>query len=70
MLISLADYARQHGKDPANARQLALRGSFRTAQKIGRDWLIDAEEELPDRRVRTGKYKKGEVQNERTLQKL
>ena len=59
MLISLADYARSLGKNPANARQLAIRGSFRTAQKIGRDWLIDSDEEWPDRRVKTGKYKKG-----------
>lgn len=58
MIISLADYARQNGKNPANARQLALRGSFQTAKKIGRDWLIDSEEPWPDRRVISGKYKK------------
>lgn len=58
MLISLADYARQHGKDPANARQLVKRGAFKTVQKIGRDWLIDSSEEWPDRRVTSGKYRK------------
>lgn len=58
MLISLADYARQHGKAPANARQMVKRGSFQTVQKIGRDWLIDSSEEWPDRRVTSGKYKK------------
>lgn len=58
MLISLADYARQHGKDPANARQLVKRGAFQAVQKIGRDWLIDPEEAWPDRRVTSGKYKK------------
>lgn len=50
MLVALADYARNLGKDPANARQMAGRGSFRTAVKIGRDWLIDPDEPWPDRR--------------------
>ena len=58
MLIPLADYARQHGKDPANARQMVKRGAFQTVQKIGRDWLIDSEEAWPDRRVTSGKYRK------------
>ena len=52
MLISLADYARRIGKDPATARQMALRGGFKTARKIGRDWLIDEREPYPDRRVK------------------
>ena len=58
MLIPLAEYATQHGKAPANARQMVKRGSFQTVQKIGRDWLIDSEEPWPDRRVISGKYKK------------
>lgn len=58
MLIPLTEYARGLGKNPANARQLAGRGSFRTAVKVGRDWLIDPTEPWPDRRVKTGKYKK------------
>lgn len=57
MLIPLADYARKNGRDPATARQMALRGGFQTAQKIGRDWLIDDQEPYPDRRVKTGQYK-------------
>lgn len=57
MLIALADYARKLGKNPANARQMAGRGSFDTAIKIGRDWLIDPTEPWPDRRVKTGRYK-------------
>lgn len=57
MLIPLADYARKNGRDPATSRQMALRGGFKTAQKIGRDWLIDDQEPYPDRRVKTGKYK-------------
>lgn len=58
MLISLVEYARQHDRDPATARQMAGRGGFKTARKIGRNWVIDSEEVWPDRRVVTGKYKK------------
>lgn len=50
--ISLASYARQHGRTPASARQMAARGGFRTARKEGRDWLIDDREPYPDRRRR------------------
>ena len=56
MLISLAEYAQAHDRDPANARQMAARGSFQTARKIGRNWVIDSEEPWPDRRVKTGAY--------------
>lgn len=50
MLISLVEYAHKHKKDPSNARQMALRGSFDTARKIGRIWVIDSDEAWPDRR--------------------
>ena len=56
-LISLAEYARQRGRRPDVARHMAQRGGFKTAVKIGRDWLIDPGEEWPDRRVTTGKYR-------------
>ena len=56
MLISLVEYAERHGKNPANARQMAARGSFQTARKIGRNWVIEDTEPWPDRRVKTGKY--------------
>ena len=57
MLIPLVEYARRNMRAPATARQMALRGGFKTAQKIGRDWVIDDHEPYPDRRVKTGKYK-------------
>lgn len=56
MLISLVEYAERHGKNPANARQMAARGSFQTARKIGRNWVIEDTEPWPDRRVKTGEY--------------
>lgn len=58
MLISLAEYAQQHGKDAANLRRKCINGEFKTARKIGRNWVIDSEEEYVDRRVTSGKYKK------------
>ena len=48
--MPLVEYARQHGRDPASARQMALRGGFRTSRKIGRDWVIDRAEPYPDHR--------------------
>ena len=56
MLIPLKDYAERHGKNPAIARQAAGRGSFKTAQKMGRDWFVDEDEPWPDRRVKSGDY--------------
>lgn len=49
-LISLAEYAKLHGRDGATVRQMALRGGFSTACKIGRNWVIDSNEPYPDHR--------------------
>lgn len=57
MLISLIQYAEKHGKDSGNARRLAAAGRFKTAQKIGRNWIIDDAEPWPDNRTKSGKYK-------------
>lgn len=48
MLISLGEWAKSHGITPTTARQRAERGCFQTAQKIGRNWVIDSEEPLID----------------------
>ena len=50
MLISLVEYAKKNGRDPATCRQMALRGGFTTARKIGRIWVIDDQEVYPDHR--------------------
>ena len=52
-LIPLTEWAKLHGITPDTARQRALRGAFETAQKLGRDWVIDEEEQLIDHRRRT-----------------
>lgn len=55
-LISLAEYAEKHEKVPATIRQMALRGKFQTARKIGRNWVIDENEPYIDRRIKSGEY--------------
>ena len=55
-LISIKEYAERNGLQHDNVRHKCQRGTYRTAQKIGRDWLIDENEADVDRRIRTGKY--------------
>lgn len=52
MLISLAEYAKKNNKSQNAARDKANRGTFKTAQKIGRDWVIDSEEPWIDYRYK------------------
>lgn len=52
--ITLTEWAERHGIDPATARQRALRGAFETAEKLGRIWVIRADEELIDHRRKGG----------------
>ena len=56
-LITLKEYAERHGKLLDLLRQKANRNGFETAQKIGRDWFIDEDEPLEDRRIKSGQYK-------------
>jgi len=56
MLISLTQYAENNNRDKSAARRLASKGKFKTAQKIGRNWVIDSDEIYPDGRVKSGKY--------------
>ncbi len=55
-LISLAEYAEKHGRHPGTVRQMAIRGGFETARKIGRNWVIEDNEPYPDNRIKTGDY--------------
>lgn len=50
MLIPLTEYARRNGRANTTVRQMAQRGGFRTARKIGRDWVIEENEPYPDHR--------------------
>ena len=50
MDITLAEYAKRHGRALATVRQKAYRGGFTTAHRVGRDWFIDEDEPLVDNR--------------------
>lgn len=54
MLISITEYAKVHSRDPATVRQKCLRGGFRTARKIGRNWVIESSESYIDERIKKG----------------
>lgn len=55
--LSLAQWAKLHGKDRRNALRLIQEGRI-PAQKIGSQWAIAADvQPPPDKRVKTGKYK-------------
>lgn len=49
-MTPLKVWAINHGITPDTARQRANRGAFETAKKMGRDWVIDEDEELVDHR--------------------
>ena len=54
-LISLAEYAKMHGITGDTARQRAARGVFKTARKIGRNWVIEKNEPYVDNRFKKGR---------------
>ena len=54
--ILLQLYGERHKKSKAAVIKMANRGSFNTAEKIGRQWFIEEDEEYPDLRVKSGKY--------------
>ena len=53
MEISLKEYAARHSRAAATVRQKAIRGGFKTAHRVGRDWLIDEDEPYIDERFAT-----------------
>ena len=53
MEISLKEYAARHNRAAATVRQKAIRGGFKTARRVGRDWLIDEDEPYIDERFAT-----------------
>lgn len=54
-LISLVEYAKLHGKEESTVRRKAERGGFKTARKIGRNWIIERDEPYVDNRYRKNK---------------
>lgn len=56
--ISLAEYAQKYKRALKTIRDKAQSGGFKTAKKIGRNWVIAKNEPFTDNRVTSGKYKK------------
>lgn len=54
-LVPIALYASMHGLNPATVRQKCIRGGWKTAVKVGRDWFIDPEEPHADLRKKSDK---------------
>ena len=50
MLTSLTEYAKMHGRSGDTVRRIAERGAFYSAHKIGRNWVVDSDEEYPVRK--------------------
>lgn len=50
--ISLTEWAKREGITESRARQKARAGMLETAEKIGRNWLIDEEEINLDNRIK------------------
>ena len=55
MLIALSEYAEIHKKSGDTIRRLAENGQLHTAQKIGRNWVVDSDEEYPVKKRGSGK---------------
>lgn len=47
MLVALSEYARSHNRSNDTLRRMAENGLFKTAHKIGRNWVIDSDEPYP-----------------------
>ena len=56
MMITLKEYAIRNGRNIRGTRNKAYAGDFKTAQKMGRDWIIDENEPYVDQRVTDGKW--------------
>lgn len=55
MLISLSEYGSMHGKSGDTIRRMAEKKLLATAQKIGRNWVVDSDEKYPVKKRSTSK---------------
>lgn len=56
-LVGLVEYAKLHGLTRDTVRQRCKRGAYKTARKIGSQWVIDKNEPHIDNRIKSGNYK-------------
>ena len=50
VIVPIAKYAEMHSKDASGVRAKCIRGGFKSAVKMGRDWFIDKNEPYSDKR--------------------
>ena len=55
-LITIKEYADRNGLTHDNVRHKCQRGAYKSAVKLGRDWLISEDEPDIDHRIKTGAY--------------
>ena len=55
-LITIKEYADRNGLTHDNVRHKCQRGAYKSAVKMGRDWLISEDEPDIDHRIKTGAY--------------
>lgn len=55
-LVSLSEYASIHGLPTDTVKSARRQGRFKSAIKIGRNWCVDKNEILTDKRIRNGNY--------------
>ena len=56
--VSIAEYCKIYGKSPSGVRHGCIEGRYKTARKVGRNWVLDSEEKAPiDNRVKHGHWK-------------
>lgn len=55
--VSVAEYAAIHNVSHITIQKRCRRGSFSSARKIGRNWILDKNEPFIDRRTTSGKYR-------------
>jgi DNA (cytosine-5)-methyltransferase 1 len=53
MLVSLSEYAKLHGKSSDTLRRMAEKGVFKSARKIGRNWVVNGNEVYPVKKRET-----------------
>jgi len=69
MKITLKEYARRNNRDLSTLRHKAIAGNLLTAEKVGRDWMIDENEVLTDLRYKSGKYVNSRKNNSQKVNK-
>lgn len=55
-LVSLSEYASIYGLPTDTVKSARRQGRFKSAIKIGRNWCVDKNEVLTDKRIRNGNY--------------